>query len=96
MTRTSETFIPGDKVVLAETGERGIVIHTRTAEPGGVDDCYVAFMETPRADRRSAPGALPYVLRFAATALAHAPEQTPLQSIDAIPPTLPSGRLLRR
>ncbi len=60
---------PGDRVVLAATGECGVVIHTWTDPEAGFMDCYVAFFgnEFPNTDQPTPR--VPYVLRYAETSL---------------------------
>jgi hypothetical protein len=64
---------PGDRVILASSGECGVIVHAWTSHRVGGQDCYVAFfgLKFPPTDEE--PEELPHILRYAASSLRRAP-----------------------
>jgi hypothetical protein len=65
-------FKAGDRVILESPRECGIVVHTWISdELHGLEDCYVAIFG--KTFPSGQPRRIPYVLRYAALSLRHAP-----------------------
>ena len=70
---SSKGFKPGEKVILASSGECGIIVHSWASDELGEDeDCYVAFFGTAFPPPGIAPRQIPYILRYAASSLQRA------------------------
>jgi hypothetical protein len=70
---STNSFSPGDRVILRSSGECGVVVWVWISnELGGMEDCYVAFFGDSFPAGDAPPRKVPYVLRYAATSLRRA------------------------